>query len=161
MALFPCAECGREISDQAAACPHCGAPAAGGTAARRAPWGCGALLMGVVAIAVLFWAVGALMSDTAPRRSAQSTAPAVVPDHVREATLAKFAGAPAVAHTEWLDGDFIIAVRDNGKPWQPVANGACAWIRDQGAPPGFAVVVLEAGALRNKDWQQLARARCR
>lgn len=28
MALTPCRECNREISDQAAACPHCGAPVA-------------------------------------------------------------------------------------------------------------------------------------
>ena len=26
MALIPCHECGKEISDQAEACPHCGAP---------------------------------------------------------------------------------------------------------------------------------------
>lgn len=26
MALIACAECGKEISDKAAACPHCGAP---------------------------------------------------------------------------------------------------------------------------------------
>jgi hypothetical protein len=26
MALVPCAECGRQISDKAAACPHCGNP---------------------------------------------------------------------------------------------------------------------------------------
>ena len=26
MALLPCSECGREISDKAAACPQCGAP---------------------------------------------------------------------------------------------------------------------------------------
>lgn len=28
MALVECAECGKEISDKAAACPHCGAPVA-------------------------------------------------------------------------------------------------------------------------------------
>lgn len=28
MALIACAECGKEISDKAAACPHCGAPVA-------------------------------------------------------------------------------------------------------------------------------------
>lgn len=28
MALIECAECGKEISDKAAACPHCGAPPA-------------------------------------------------------------------------------------------------------------------------------------
>ena len=27
MALIACGECGREISDRAATCPHCGAPA--------------------------------------------------------------------------------------------------------------------------------------
>lgn len=26
MALFPCSECSRQISDKAVACPHCGAP---------------------------------------------------------------------------------------------------------------------------------------
>ncbi len=30
MALVPCPECGREISDQALACPHCGYPIRGG-----------------------------------------------------------------------------------------------------------------------------------
>lgn len=29
MALIACAECGKEISDKAAACPHCGAPVVG------------------------------------------------------------------------------------------------------------------------------------
>lgn len=28
MALIPCSECGKEISDKASACPHCGAPVA-------------------------------------------------------------------------------------------------------------------------------------
>ncbi|PKN65528.1 MAG: hypothetical protein CVU57_10260 [Deltaproteobacteria bacterium HGW-Deltaproteobacteria-15] len=26
MSLIQCAECGKEISDKAASCPHCGAP---------------------------------------------------------------------------------------------------------------------------------------
>lgn len=30
MALIPCGECGREVSDKAAACPHCGAPVSSG-----------------------------------------------------------------------------------------------------------------------------------
>jgi hypothetical protein len=30
MALVPCPECGREVSDQALACPHCGYPIRGG-----------------------------------------------------------------------------------------------------------------------------------
>lgn len=31
MALIACKECGKQISDQAAACPNCGVPIAGGT----------------------------------------------------------------------------------------------------------------------------------
>lgn len=163
MALMPCVECGREISDKAAACPHCGAPVGVVETAResRAPWGCGTLLMGLVAFAVLAWGVSAIVGDNKPRRAVDTPSEGAVPEDVRAATIQKFNGAPAVRHTEWLDGDFVIAVGDNGKSWQPVADGACAWIRSQGAPAGFAVVVLEAGALSNKRWEQLARARCR
>ena len=32
MALIKCSECGKEISDRAAACPSCGAPVGGGMA---------------------------------------------------------------------------------------------------------------------------------
>jgi len=35
MALIACSECGREISDQAASCPHCGAPRQGEAAAKK------------------------------------------------------------------------------------------------------------------------------
>lgn len=37
MALIACNECGKEISDKAAACPHCGAPMATVTATPAAP----------------------------------------------------------------------------------------------------------------------------
>jgi DNA-directed RNA polymerase subunit RPC12/RpoP len=38
MALIKCSECGKDVSDKAASCPHCGAPLL--PAARRAarPW---------------------------------------------------------------------------------------------------------------------------
>ena len=37
MALIPCPECGRSVSDQASACPQCGHPIAAGQTAGRAP----------------------------------------------------------------------------------------------------------------------------
>lgn len=37
MALIACAECGKEISDKAAACPHCGAPVAAQKNAQLTP----------------------------------------------------------------------------------------------------------------------------
>lgn len=73
MALAPCPECGREISDLAAACPHCGAPRAGAARPatpkvdRRGAWcpncgnrdstkdvsGMGCLVMGVLFISII------------------------------------------------------------------------------------------------------------
>lgn len=78
----------------------------------------------------------------------------------KTAALERFVGLPAIRHVEWLDDDFIIAALDNGKSWQPVAESACAWIRNAGHRARFSVVILEAGALQNRNWTQLARARC-
>lgn len=56
MALAPCRECGREISTEAAACPHCGAPAAaaaGQTDRKVAAWGFAALMAVFLVIVTL------------------------------------------------------------------------------------------------------------
>lgn len=37
MALFPCRECGKDVSTEAAACPHCGAPNLTGSSAAPTP----------------------------------------------------------------------------------------------------------------------------
>lgn len=79
---------------------------------------------------------------------------------VQQQAIERFRDQPGIRHTEWLDGDFIMAAMDNDKSWQSVADATCVWIRSRGAPEGFAVVVLEAAALQNKRWLQLARARC-
>lgn len=45
MALITCAECGKQMSDKAAACPHCGAPCPAAPAAEEIKSGeCGAVL---------------------------------------------------------------------------------------------------------------------
>ncbi|MDD5207245.1 MAG: zinc ribbon domain-containing protein [Desulfobacterales bacterium] len=66
MSLIQCAECGKEISDKAASCPHCGAPTQHGEVAdkkaRRARrgniQGAGCLLM-IIALVLGFTMVGA------------------------------------------------------------------------------------------------------
>jgi hypothetical protein len=76
MALVTCPDCRREISDQATACPNCGRPIAHkaqlqvedvnaqgflgkpGTGFHAANVGCLALILGVVAIIVVFLLVG-------------------------------------------------------------------------------------------------------
>lgn len=78
----------------------------------------------------------------------------------RDAAVVRFNGLPGVRHTEWLRGDFIIAAVDNGRSWQPVAETTCRWIRDQGMTGDFSVNVLEAAALLNRKWTQLAHAKC-
>jgi len=167
MALVSCWECGKEISQSAAACPHCGAPpkplSSLPVPARKKQnplnqnIGCGSLIaLGVLAFLVYsIWNGGKESSSPPPAASAPAVSAAV-----QQAATAKFSGMPAISYTEWLDGDFIIAALDNGSSWQPVADSTCAWLRQQGAPAGMAVVILEASALRNKRWNQLARARC-
>jgi len=52
MALIQCKECNKEISSQAKACPHCGAPV------ERKSGGCGCLsIIGVVAVIVVIIAI--------------------------------------------------------------------------------------------------------
>ena len=166
MALIACGECGREISDKAAACPHCGAPMKAPVApAAPGPhrnFGCGTLLLVGVAVLMLYacWPASRPPGDGVDNLPPPHAPKAQVSAELQRETLERFKDMPGVRHSEWLDGDFIIAAIDNGKTWQPVAESTCAWIRRRGAPEGFAVVVLEAGALQNKRWNQLARARC-
>lgn len=186
MALINCHECDREISDQATACPQCGAPPSAPsapttpepqeTAASLYPYA----LIGAFVLAGIIVGVKKVIADAPPRTSAAvhavpSPAPARAPElavppaspspsagtiAAQDAAMEQFQGMPGIRHVEWLDGDFIIAARDNGKSWQPVAEAACGWIRRRGHTGRFAVVVLEAGALQNRKWTQMARARC-
>lgn len=81
MALHSCRECGREISDQAVACPHCGAPMRAGDArptrvvvVRRGPGGC-AIIVAIVVIGFLaVFVIGALKDNSRSGRGSQSTA---------------------------------------------------------------------------------------
>ena len=91
---------------------------------------------------------------SAPPRPADATAAAM------QAALGRFAGQPGVGHAEWRKGDFVLGVVDNGRPWQPVADATCVWIRQQGYVGAFRVIVLEDAARRNQRWVELARARC-
>lgn len=70
MALTECSECGREVSDQAAACPQCGAPIASTleAAAKRK----GIPTMPIVIVLVLLAAVGVGFVVMGQNRAAQS-----------------------------------------------------------------------------------------
>jgi len=175
MALTQCEECGREISDRAAACPHCGNPgraaaAAPAAATRPAPRASqrakptSSLWPVIVVLALIAIALSQCRdSGDAHRASAPPPSPTnqIVSDPaIESAAIAKFTGLPGIRHAEWLDGDFLLAAVDNGKSWQPVAEAACAHLRSAGKRGRFSVVVLEAGALRNRNWEQMARARC-
>ena len=68
MALMQCRECGNAISDQAFACPRCGAPIRAGISphATLAPaqpqkyWTTGRLLIGVIVTLGILWFTGAI-----------------------------------------------------------------------------------------------------
>lgn len=84
MALIKCSECGNEISDKAAACPKCGAPAPGAPAKAPAPapapaapvkkpptqYGCGSLIL-------LLLIGGAVFSSFLDRRAPTASQSAV------------------------------------------------------------------------------------
>lgn len=108
--------------------------------------------------------VDVLLSPSPRQEAPSATAPpvpAAADPALQQQALEQFRSLPGIRHVEWLDGDLILAAQDNGQAWQPVADASCAWLRARGAPASVAVVVLEAGALQNKRWRQLARARCR
>lgn len=87
MALIKCRECGRDISDQATACPHCGAPLAAtqaGNATRvevvQKRSGCGTLLLIGVAVLALLYFIGRCSPGTTDgATSAAPTSAAVEP----------------------------------------------------------------------------------
>lgn len=74
MALTKCRECGKEISTEAASCPHCGAPMK--TAApKNSNTGMGCLGV-IVLIAIIGWAVNSCTSSDAPPANGRSSASA-------------------------------------------------------------------------------------
>lgn len=111
--------------------------------------------IGVLALLVVLYAMFGPKSERAkpaPRTEASAT--------LQADSIAQFRGMLGISSAEWVDGDFVIGVVDNGQSWQPVTESACAWLRQRGAPSGMAVVALESQALRNGKWTQMARARC-
>lgn len=100
MALVACSECGRDISDRAPACPHCGAPVAPPAAipaysppssARdpgflQKPRGCGTL---IIAVIVLFVLVRACSPEERPAAPAPIPERAAATPEERAAALAR------------------------------------------------------------------------
>lgn len=86
MAIIQCEECGREISDRAPACPHCGNPRVPQTfdakpvevrvVSRKQNSGCGPIILALVIVAVLAYAC-----------SRDKARPRAIPGHSPNATL--------------------------------------------------------------------------
>jgi hypothetical protein len=59
MALIKCPECGKEISDKAASCPHCGIPNANAKKwyQENSPQMVGLMILGFIFLAICIWIV--------------------------------------------------------------------------------------------------------
>ena len=87
MAIVKCRECGRDVSDQATACPHCGAPTRGPTPPVKKKTGC---LKGLgIIFAVVFLGsaiIAGIFGERAPAKvssaPASTGAPASAPTQV-------------------------------------------------------------------------------
>lgn len=101
MALIKCGECGREVSDKAAACPQCGAPVAGPAPTpiqlppfqppqkKKSNVGC---LTTIILLFIIFAAIGKCSQDTA---SSSSRASSTQPRQTAAERAAKKAAAEA------------------------------------------------------------------
>lgn len=166
MALMRCGECGHEISDQAGACPQCGAPMkppAPPRAASSASTGC-LPLIGLLVLVVIVVAMCDKpthhdafndIETTPPPASADVNAP------IRQAAVVNFTSTDPIMAGHWVRNDeFWIGVADTSRNWQQGADQACLWIRRQGMAGPFSVTVVELSALMNKRVASLASANC-
>ncbi len=168
MALVRCGECGKEVSSQAAACPGCGCPLQQTHPFKRGAkgspkhYGCGTLIVGII----MLWAVVSCwrsVTDDTPSPARPKTLNAAdQPENraVRERAVKEIRQLGPVSNVEWVDGDLTIAVPPGGEGWDALADSACTWLRAGGFVGATHVVVLDAMALRNKRWKQLARVAC-
>lgn len=167
MALIRCSECSHEVSDQAVACPQCGAPikppSPAAPAARSTSTGC-LPLIGLLVLVV----IGVAMCGKPTHHDAFDdieTTPPVASDDaaepIRQAAVAHFRSADPLMTGHWVRPDeFWISVFDRSRDWQQAADGACNWIRNQGMSGHFSVTVVEGAALLNKRVESLASANC-
>ncbi len=98
VALIKCRECGGTMSDQASACPHCGAPAsgtfAGSGAARRAHGWEGKVYVGLGYLAAVAFALSGLVFLLLPLTSGPRIRDTAEPGMI----LATFGGMAALAY---------------------------------------------------------------
>ena len=106
MAMIKCKECGRDISDQAKACPHCGAPLAGsdtGRSKKTRPWAYWAL--GVLAIMAIAGAVLERNEDNSAEQAQRAALEAQEAQLQEQAMHEKKAYAYAESGTTWVVDD--------------------------------------------------------
>jgi hypothetical protein len=76
MALVKCAECGAQVSEQATACPHCGAPRAA-EAPKKKQVGCLTSLAAIAGVLIVISWITSTVEDAKTRRSAEAAREAV------------------------------------------------------------------------------------
>ena len=79
---------------------------------------------------------------------------------IQREAITKMRSTGIVRHAEWLDDQLLLAVDEGGKTWEAVGDQTCSWLRYRGYDRPVRVSFLEASALRNKRWKQLASVRC-
>lgn len=171
MALVTCRECGRQVSDQAAACPGCGAPVSvvrGPLApvTRKEASGCFNVIavVGLVALlALVFKACSDVDSTVGSGSSDSATQVAIDPaqQQLRESVEADYKAMPLVLDADWVrPTEFTLVMHDTGKDWQALADKTCSALRARGITGSFSVDIIEAEAARNRRMKQLGHARC-
>jgi hypothetical protein len=113
MALIDCGECGRGVSDRAAACPHCGHPIGGAAASNPAivtvqknAHPVLTFLGGVVVVVFVLAAIGAVMEGREERQKGASK-----PGGVRQIPAARFVVADVLMDENCTQlGDYCVSV---------------------------------------------------
>lgn len=136
VALITCPDCRRQLSDQAPACPSCGRPTKmtrRAPPARRTAGGCGSVLVGFVAIAVIgitaLYIIGTIGSHNARSRSRSRN----TTSSPRTATLYNTASSLNVRSEPRADAD-VVGTLGFGERVQTTSgsetrNGEHTWIK--------------------------------
>ena len=164
MALVKCADCGKEISDQAPACPHCGRPTAGPPRpapptpppARNSAPGCGKAAVIVILVFLgLLVVLAVALSLSAPRRPVTAAQSAPSPSYAgigREGRLYTGTSGPSVpvpvsreALGEMVSAgsDRVIAALVVGGGAFLVDRGTRVAVVDSAGPGGRKIRILE------------------
>ncbi|MHB1230180.1 MAG: zinc-ribbon domain-containing protein [Halothiobacillus sp.] len=144
MAMIKCKECGANISDKAATCPHCGAPVAPMTQANKNHIGClpSLLIVVVATIGIVYYLSNNPDADTQSQASSDKNAPSICSSTDLDCLINKGGGFVAAGvycqepieklalhDMKWTDGTFDS--KFSLAKWAPEGNGVIEYIGDK------------------------------